>query len=81
MPEAKTKSKYLAKAEMASISPTSSFDGDGSIVICEYCGEQVLRTIWVNTTLRAVQVSDACSNCDYRRFEPWQIQPEDTVLP
>jgi hypothetical protein len=24
-----------------------------------------------------VQVSDACSVCDYGKFEPWQIQPEE----
>jgi hypothetical protein len=75
-PQSATK-RYLTKADMDAISPTSTHGNPDGLITCEFCGKQVLRTVWVNTRLRAVQVSDACSVCDYGKFEPWQIQPEE----
>ena len=55
--------RTMTIAEMDAISATSTLENP-ELVICQFCGGQVLRTVWVNTFIGAVKLSDSCSECD-----------------
>jgi len=49
----------------------SSFTQD---FVCPKCGDQGLRWVWVNTSMRMLKYTEECTSptCDYRAWEDWQ---------
>lgn len=62
-----------AEGALTAISPTSTHTDGG--IHCPKCDGECIRTVWVNTVLRAVQLDITCTEpgCDYHLFEPWEV--------
>ena len=63
----------IAFGDIGDISPTSTHTDGG--IRCPKCEGECIRTVWVNTILRAVQLDITCMEpgCDYHIFEPWEV--------
>ena len=68
-----TATQATNNGDIGEISPTSTHTDGG--IRCPKCDGECIRTVWVNTILRAVQIDITCMEprCDYHIFEPWEV--------